>query len=130
MKTVIMNGPVGSLIYADTGFMNYKSGIYTGCGSSFSNSYKKINHAVIIVGYDSNGNYIIKNSWGTSWGTNGFGVVSKNSDCALSAYAFQYASNASPGNGIVYNNQVNLNHANFLAKSLILILICAIAFVL
>lgn len=118
-----MNGPVGALIYADSGFMSYSSGIYTGCGPVFSSSFSKINHAVVIVGYDSNGNYIIKNSWGTGWGVNGFGVVSRTNDCALSAYAFQYASNASPGTGLIYSNQVNLNHGYYLTKSVMLIVI-------
>ena len=67
MKTLIANGPVGALIYANGGFQAYSSGIYTGC-PAFSTSYSSINHAVIIVGYDSSGNYIIKNSWATTWG--------------------------------------------------------------
>ncbi len=41
----------------------YKSGIFTGCATSTSDD--TLNHAVVIVGYDANGNYIIKNSWGT-----------------------------------------------------------------
>lgn len=112
MKQLIANGPVAVLIYADTGFQAYRSGVYSGCPSSFSTSYSKINHAVVIVGYDVNGNYIIKNSWGTTWGTNGFGVVSKDNDCALSAFAFTYSSSASPGNGVLFYNQTNLNGSN------------------
>lgn len=62
----------------------------------------------MIIGYDTSGNYIIKNSWGTTWGTSGFGVVSKDNDCGLSAFAFQYSSSASPGNGVLYYNQTDL----------------------
>lgn len=69
-------------VYADTGFMNYGGGIYSGC-PDFATSAGLINHAVILVGYDANGNYIIKNSWGTSWGEDGFGIISKTNDCAL-----------------------------------------------
>mgnify|MGYP002344554486 FL=1 len=112
MMTLIAQGPVGALIYANTGFQAYSSGVYSGCPTSFSTSYSSINHAVTIVGYDSNGNYIIKNSWGTSWGQNGFGIVSKDADCALSAFAYTYTSNASPGTGVLYYNQVNLNSPN------------------
>ena len=68
MKQFIYAGPVAALIYADTGFQAYKSGIYSGCPTNPATSFSKINHAVVIIGYDVNGNYIIKNSWGTSWG--------------------------------------------------------------
>lgn len=112
MKVLLASGPVGALIYANTGFQSYSSGVYSGCSTDFTSSYSKINHAVVIVGYDSNGNYIIKNSWGTSWGTNGFGIVSKDADCALSAFAFSYTSNASPGSSLLYYNQVSLDSPN------------------
>lgn len=99
---------MGVLIYADDGFQAYSSGVYTGCPSSFATSFGNINHAVVIVGYDSNVNYIVKNSWGTSWGQNGFGVVSATNDCAITGYVYSYTSNASPGTGVLYYNQVNI----------------------
>ena len=67
LKTLLVDSPVSALIYADSGFMAYSSGVYTGC-PAFGNAFASINHAVIIVGYDVNGNWIVKNSWGTSWG--------------------------------------------------------------
>lgn len=33
-------------------------------------------HAVCVVGYDSDGWFIVRNSWGTDWGDEGFGYVS------------------------------------------------------
>ncbi|HJZ77927.1 MAG TPA: C1 family peptidase [Vicinamibacterales bacterium] len=33
-------------------------------------------HAVTIVGYTASGRFIVRNSWGTGWGDNGFGYVS------------------------------------------------------
>lgn len=89
MKAAIANGPIGVLIYADSGFMSYSSGVYSGC-PSFTSSYSQINHAVIVVGYDSSGNYIVKNSWDTTWGDNGFGTVSASVDCAITAFVYQY----------------------------------------
>jgi C1A family cysteine protease len=40
----------------------------------------------------SNGNWIIKNQWGTSWGESGFATISKLYNCGLSAWVFQYSS--------------------------------------
>uniref|UniRef100_A0A0K0FTN5 Cathepsin L.1 (inferred by orthology to a zebrafish protein) n=1 Tax=Strongyloides venezuelensis TaxID=75913 RepID=A0A0K0FTN5_STRVS len=54
-----------------TSFQNYKSGIYDDplCTNN-------LDHAVLIIGYDTDpvfGDYwIVKNSWGTSWGENGY----------------------------------------------------------
>jgi cathepsin L len=119
MQSLLTLAPVGALIYANTGFMSYSSGIYTGCPSSFSSSYSNINHAVVIIGYDSNGNYIVKNSWGTSWGTNGFGIVSSANDCALSAFVYSYSSTATPRTGLEYHNQVKLTYEHILTKSIL-----------
>lgn len=107
MKDLIAEGPVGVLIYADSGFLALGAGVYTGCGS-FSASYSKINHAVVVVGYDSNGNYIVKNSWDTTWGDNGFGTVSASADCAISAFVYQYTSTATSGQNMTFSDQVSL----------------------
>jgi C1A family cysteine protease len=32
-------------------------------------------HAVAVVGYRKDGRFIVRNSWGTSWGVKGFGYV-------------------------------------------------------
>ncbi|KAF3341863.1 cysteine proteinase [Carex littledalei] len=47
----------------------YKSGIFTGPCST------KLDHGVTTVGYDNTGSthyWIVKNSWGTSWGESGY----------------------------------------------------------
>lgn len=67
MQYALSSGPVVAAIYSNDNFQTYSSGIFSGC-STFDDSYSKLNHAVVIIGYDSNGNYIIKNSWGTAWG--------------------------------------------------------------
>jgi len=108
MKTLLADGgPVGVLIYADSGFMSYSSGIYSGC-PSFSSSYNNINHAVSVVGYDASGNYIVKNSWATTWGESGFGTVSASNDCAITAFVYQYASTAASGSSLTFTGQVDL----------------------
>jgi cathepsin L len=47
---------------------NYRSGIYRGCSVDYN-----VNHAVNIIGVNVTGGYwIIRNSWGTWWGDNGY----------------------------------------------------------
>jgi C1A family cysteine protease len=75
-------GPLMVGIYANTGFMSYSTGIYSGCPS---NSAQLINHAVELIGYDASNNWIIKNQWDTTWGMGGFMTVSNTFDCGLSS---------------------------------------------
>jgi len=57
--------PVSVCVDASGGFQAYSGGVFSGpCGS-------QINHAILAVGYT--GSYwIVKNSWGTSWGSSGY----------------------------------------------------------
>jgi hypothetical protein len=59
--------PVGVAVDASGGFQSYHSGIFSGpCGT-------QLNHAILAVGYVTAGNYwIVKNSWGTTWGASGY----------------------------------------------------------
>jgi C1A family cysteine protease len=65
-------GPISVAIDASFDFQNYKSGIYT----STSCNKEILNHGVLVVGYGVTSKdkkyYIIKNSWGTSWGMDGY----------------------------------------------------------
>jgi C1A family cysteine protease len=64
-------------------FQTYKSGLFNGACST-------INHAVVLVGYGVSGAYkywLIRNSWGTTWGENGYIRVivnpSNNNSCFI-----------------------------------------------
>jgi len=71
MKSAMANGPLAvGIDAASIKFSFYTSGIYTAdeCGTA-------IDHAVLLVGYGSeNGQeyWIMKNSWGSSWGEDGY----------------------------------------------------------
>jgi len=64
-------GAVETGIYAsDSAFGNYASGVFDGCSTDVGS-----NHAVVAVGYGTeNGDdyWIVKNSWGSGWGDNGY----------------------------------------------------------
>ncbi|KAJ1166660.1 hypothetical protein NDU88_007059 [Pleurodeles waltl] len=73
---VALEGPVAVGFAVSEDFQLYDGeGIYDGkCA-------KEANHAFIIVGYgteDGEDYWIIKNSWGTDWGKNGYGKVLRN----------------------------------------------------
>ena len=88
----LLKGPVAVVIDAyNTLFFNYKSGYY-------SESCAEPNHAIILVGYgiDEKTNveyWIIRNSWGESWGMEGYGYVKRNDSnnysCNVNRYGYQ-----------------------------------------
>ncbi len=63
-------GPVSTALCVNSAFQSYNGGVFSGP------SCTSVNHAVTIVGWDdtlgSSGAWRIKNSWGTSWGENGY----------------------------------------------------------
>lgn len=70
LLSAIQQQPVSVVIAASSrAFQSYTSGVLsTGCGT-------RTDHAVLAVGYGSQGGqqyYIVKNSWGTRWGDNGY----------------------------------------------------------
>ena len=72
LDAVLTIGPISVAIDAESDFQFYSSGIFT----SSTCSQTELDHAVTIVGYGrtSNGTtyYIIKNSWNTDWGQDGY----------------------------------------------------------
>lgn len=84
IKTLlVLYGPLPVGIYASSSFQSYLSGVYNGC-SSYTNP-SLLNHAVLLYGWDSNGNWLIKNSWGTSWGQSGYMVLASGYNCGISS---------------------------------------------
>lgn len=90
MENVARYGPVAVSIDASLdGFRHYKSGIFYDERCSSTN----INHAVLIVGYGTNeygeDYWIVKNSWSTQWGLNGYALMARNrqNHCGIASYA-------------------------------------------
>ncbi|XP_070493948.1 cathepsin S-like [Chironomus tepperi] len=93
MKQIVANvGPIATAMSATSYFQLYKSGIFfdTSCDSNC----RSYNHAIIIVGYGTDpltklDYWIIKNSWGKSWGQDGYAFMARNkgNNCNIACYA-------------------------------------------
>ena len=76
LMSAIAKQPVSVAIEADqSSFQLYKSGVFTGkCGA-------RVDHGVLVVGYgtwtDGTDYYKIKNSWGASWGMDGYILIER-----------------------------------------------------
>jgi len=88
-QAVALAGPVSAAIDASLlSFQYYRSGVYapTGCNPD------TLDHAILVVGYGvSNGlpYWLIQNSWGTSWGINGYMMMARDSNnmCGIASAA-------------------------------------------
>jgi len=82
LVTDISTGPICIAIEADqSGFQLYKSGVFQGlCGTN-------LDHGVLLVGYGTDTGldyWRVKNSWGTSWGEQGYiRMVRDKDECGL-----------------------------------------------
>jgi len=82
LKAAIALGPVSVAIEADRAvFQSYTSGVITSrlCGTS-------LDHGVLAVGYGTESGqdyFLVKNSWGSSWGDNGYVKIGTNNVCGI-----------------------------------------------
>jgi len=83
LTSAINSRPVSVAVEAaGRAFQAYRSGVFSGpCGQN-------LDHAILAVGWTSNA-YIVKNSWGTSWGESGYMRMSRSTNtCGVRSVAY------------------------------------------
>ena len=74
LKEAVYKQPVSVAFQVADDFDSYSNGTYT--STVCNNTASDVNHAVLAVGYGTDDNgveyWLIKNSWGTKWGMDGF----------------------------------------------------------
>lgn len=84
MLNALMIEPISIAVDA-ANWSYYAGGIFKNCG-------KNLDHGVLLVGYNQEGGYyIVKNSWGASWGEQGFIRLALQDTCGI-CDAASYAS--------------------------------------
>ncbi|WP_448382557.1 C1 family peptidase [Desulfosoma sp.] len=67
-EAIYAYGPVSAGVCVNRAFQTYRGGVF-----SSSKSCPRINHAIVLVGWDdAEGVWILRNSYGPNWGENGY----------------------------------------------------------
>jgi C1A family cysteine protease len=78
-------GAVSAAVFVDSNFQAYTSGVMNSCRRRTN----RTNHAIQLCGWDdAKQAWLLKNSWGTGWGENGFMWIAYN--CNLVGYGANY----------------------------------------
>lgn len=82
LKAILMKQPVGVGIFTNSNFQFYKSGVMTEETLKCSSPDNSVNHGVTVVGYGKSATaeekkaceeyWVVRNSWGSKWGEEGF----------------------------------------------------------
>jgi C1A family cysteine protease len=81
LENAIMERPISVSVDA-ANWSHYSSGIFNNCGHS-------TDHAVLLVGVVG-GAWKIKNSWGKTWGENGFIRLAGGNTCGICVWGASY----------------------------------------
>jgi inhibitor of cysteine peptidase len=100
-QAIYTYGPVWACIAAGSNFSRYKSGVLTASDAG------SINHAIVLAGWDdATGSWVLRNSWGTSWGENAGHMRIKYGICKV-GYRATYVNYKPSITGIANQDQNN-----------------------
>lgn len=77
LANALAKGPLSVAVDA-TNWSPYRGGVFNNCAGN-------VNHGVLAVGFTAQ-YWLVKNSWGPSWGESGFIRVAKDNTCAICNY--------------------------------------------
>ncbi|KAL4431842.1 hypothetical protein ABPG74_015282 [Tetrahymena malaccensis] len=86
LQAALQNSPISIVVDASQ-WNSYASGVFP--QSKCSSDPNAADHAVLLVGYNSDGTWKVRNSWGTSWGQKGYITLAAGNTCGLENYAIQ-----------------------------------------
>lgn len=120
IKSAIMEqGAVGAGYYHDDIYCNYNTAAYY-----YPYGYYTMNHSITIIGWDdhyskenfwdgwrpsSDGAWIVKNSWGTNWGDDGYFYISYEDQTLGEFYSFDAETSTNYDNCYQYDLTSSLN---------------------
>jgi C1A family cysteine protease len=85
IRAGLQNGPLATTYAVYSDFFYYTSGVYKRIYGGLAGY-----HAVLIVGYDDPGQYfIVKNSWGTDWGEQGYFRIAYSEVTGASQFGYE-----------------------------------------
>lgn len=91
LKIALQNQPISVAINSGSNFKDYKGGIYECPNSGDFTDSSQIDHAVVLVGYGTEGStnyWILKNSYSSQWGDKGYLKIKMDSkiNCGINIF--------------------------------------------
>ena len=108
-KEIMANGPVTSMMNIYPDYYSYKSGIYSHSGNNEIKGF----HAIVIIGWGEEDDvkyWLVRDSYGPSWGENGYMKIKIGDECGAGATAYcdeiqgNYKEEEETKNGNINNN--------------------------
>lgn len=80
LKSAVSRQPISVCLDASNWSL-YRTGVFTNCNLT------PLNHAVLLVGYEDGGAWVVKNSWGIGWGESGYIRLAAGNTCGIAQHA-------------------------------------------